>query len=139
MIDGLAFTKGFFVEFEMYSKEVIAKALDLCSMPREFFASLIYLWWNLSGYHQPWEDGAFDYPDNFAHPLDIIIEASNGASDYGNKFGEPVLTDFARSFGIKVGGGERREWVKPIMFSGGIGMMDGKHVNKSTPEKGEAN
>ena len=39
----------------------------------------------------PWEDPSFQYPGNFARPLEIAIEASNGASDYGNKFGEPVL------------------------------------------------
>ena len=31
------------------------------------------------------------YPDNLASPLQIIIDASNGASDYGNKFGEPIV------------------------------------------------
>lgn len=40
----------------------------------------------------PWEDKDFEYPSNFASPLQIIIEASNGASDYGNKFGEPLIT-----------------------------------------------
>ncbi len=40
----------------------------------------------------PWEAPEFRYPDNLASPLQIEIEASNGASDYGNKFGEPVIT-----------------------------------------------
>ena len=71
-----------------------------------------------------------------APPLQIAVEASNGASDYGNKFGEPVLTGFARSFGMTMANGERREWIKPIMFSGGIGMMEGIHVKKFQPEKG---
>merc|ERR1719174_2207964 len=35
----------------------------------------------------PGEDAAFEYPDNLAPPLQILVEASNGASDYGNKFG----------------------------------------------------
>jgi hypothetical protein len=26
--------------------------------------------------------------------------------------------------------GERREWIKPIMFSGGIGNLDASHVDK---------
>lgn len=43
------------------------------------------------GYTLPWEDPSFQYPGNFAQPLEVAIEASNGASDYGNKFGEPVL------------------------------------------------
>src|SRR4030066_2096963 len=32
--------------------------------------------------------------------------------------------------------GERREWIKPIMFTGGIGQMDSRHVEKGIPEKG---
>lgn len=42
------------------------------------------------------------YPPNLARPLDICIEASNGASDYGNKYGEPVVAGFARSFGQRM-------------------------------------
>lgn len=88
-----------------------------------------------SGYSLPWEDASFEYPPNFALPLHVAIEASNGASDYGNKFGEPVLAGFARSFG-QIVGESRREWVKPIMFSGGIGSLDTLHVNKEQPEEG---
>ncbi len=61
------------------------------------------------------ECAAFAYPSNLAAPLQIAIEASDGASDYGNKFGEPVVQGFARSFGMRLANGERREWVKPIM------------------------
>ena len=39
----------------------------------------------------PWEDEAEAYPDSLASPLQILIDASNGASDYGNKFGEPLI------------------------------------------------
>ena len=85
---------------------------------------------------QPWEDPSFSYPDNLASPLEIEIEASNGASDYGNKFGEPVVQGFTRSFGLRLPSGERREWIKPIMFSGGIGKMDHHHVTKGSPEVG---
>lgn len=77
------------------------------------------------------------YPPNFAPPLEVAVEASNGASDYGNKFGEPVLAGFARSFGMTLPEGERREYIKPIMFSGGIGALDGRHVHKAETEKGK--
>ncbi|MGE5190373.1 MAG: phosphoribosylformylglycinamidine synthase [Gemmatimonadota bacterium] len=90
----------------------------------------------IPGYRLPWEDRAFRYPDNLASPLRIEIEASNGASDYGNKFGEPVVQGFTRSLGLRLPDGERREWVKPIMFTGGIGQMDARHVEKGTPETG---
>ncbi|XP_056389628.1 phosphoribosylformylglycinamidine synthase [Hyla sarda] len=91
---------------------------------------------HIPGYSLPWEDASYQYPVQFARPLEIAIEASNGASDYGNKFGEPVLAGFARSFGLRLPSGERREWVKPIMFSGGIGAMEDLHRTKDAPEAG---
>ncbi|XP_007126682.1 phosphoribosylformylglycinamidine synthase isoform X1 [Physeter macrocephalus] len=91
---------------------------------------------HIPGYNMPWEDPSFQYPGNFARPLEIAIEASNGASDYGNKFGEPVLAGFARSLGLQLPDGQRREWIKPIMFSGGIGSMEDEHVSKEPPEPG---
>ncbi|KAG8433500.1 hypothetical protein GDO86_017692 [Hymenochirus boettgeri] len=91
---------------------------------------------HIPGYSLPWEDPAYQYPVQFARPLEVAVEASNGASDYGNKFGEPVLAGFARSFGLRLPSGERREWVKPIMFSGGIGSMEEIHRSKESPEPG---
>ena len=90
----------------------------------------------IPGYKLPWEDESFEYPNNLASPLQIEIEASNGASDYGNKFGEPVIQGFTRSFGMRLPDGERREWIKPIMFTAGIGQMDTRHIEKGQPEKG---
>jgi len=91
---------------------------------------------NIPGYPLPWEDPAFRYPSNLASPLQIEIEASNGASDYGNKFGEPLILGFTRSLGLRLPSGERREWIKPIMFSGGIGQISAQHRTKSEPEPG---
>jgi phosphoribosylformylglycinamidine synthase len=45
---------------------------------------------------RPWEDTAFTYPPTLASPLQILIDASNGASDYGNKFGEPLILGYTR-------------------------------------------
>ena len=45
----------------------------------------------MQNYNIPGEDNEFAYPPNLASPLQILIDASNGASDYGNKFGEPVV------------------------------------------------
>ncbi len=91
---------------------------------------------HIPGQERPWEDPSFRYPGNLASPLEIEIEASNGASDYGNKFGEPVVQGFTRSFGLRLPSGERREWLKPIMFSGGLGQIDHRHVAKGEPEPG---
>ncbi|XP_071951338.1 phosphoribosylformylglycinamidine synthase-like [Antedon mediterranea] len=91
---------------------------------------------NIPGYDLPWEDKNMVYPSNMAPALSVAVEASNGASDYGNKFGEPVLTGFSRSFGMMLSESDRREWVKPIMFSGGIGMLESMHATKDEAEKG---
>ena len=57
--------------------------------------------------------------------IKTLIEASNGSSDYGNKFGEPVINGYLRVFG----NGEY-EYIKPILFSGGIGMVYEEHLFK---------
>ncbi|GLT75445.1 hypothetical protein SLA2020_471690 [Shorea laevis] len=90
----------------------------------------------LEGAYAPWEDPSFSYPSNLASPLEILIESSNGASDYGNKFGEPLIQGFTRTFGVRLPSGERREWLKPIMFSGGIGHIDHCHISKGEPDIG---
>lgn len=70
----------------------------------------------LDKFTQSWEDPSAVYPANLASPLQILIDASNGASDYGNKFGEPLIAGYMRTFGMRVPDGRRREWIKPIMF-----------------------
>ncbi|MBI3582708.1 MAG: phosphoribosylformylglycinamidine synthase [Nitrospinae bacterium] len=98
---------------------------------------------HIPNYPLPWEaavkrsesNDSFIYPKNLASPLQIEIEASNGASDYGNKFGEPLIQGFTRSFGLTLPDGERREWIKPIMFTGGVGQIDDRHIEKDTPAK----
>jgi phosphoribosylformylglycinamidine synthase len=90
----------------------------------------------IPGYELPWEEKTFTYPGNLASPLKIEIEASNGASDYGNKFGEPVIQGYTRSFGMRTPSGERYEWLKPIMFTAGVGQMNADHIEKGQPEIG---
>uniref|UniRef100_A0A671PCM3 Phosphoribosylformylglycinamidine synthase n=1 Tax=Sinocyclocheilus anshuiensis TaxID=1608454 RepID=A0A671PCM3_9TELE len=91
---------------------------------------------HIPGFVLPWEEDGWEYPSSFAPPLQVAIEASDGASDYGNKFGEPVLAGFARSFGMRLVNGERREWIKPIMFSGGLGSIEDQHVKKEQAAPG---
>lgn len=90
----------------------------------------------IEGSFAPWEDPSFSYPSNLASPLQILIDASNGASDYGNKFGEPLIQGYTRTFGMRLPNGERREWLKPIMFSAGIGQIDHQHITKEEPDVG---
>jgi phosphoribosylformylglycinamidine synthase len=90
----------------------------------------------IPGYSLAWEEKAFEYPSNLASGLEIEIEASNGASDYGNKFGEPLIQGFTRSFDLRLPNGERWGFLKPIMFTGGIGQIDDRHTEKAEEEKG---
>jgi phosphoribosylformylglycinamidine synthase len=90
---------------------------------------------HIPGYAQPWEN-RYECPTNLASALTIEIEASNGASDYGNKFGEPLIQGFTRSFDLRLQSGERWGFVKPIMFTGGIGQIDARHTKKDAEKKG---
>jgi len=76
--------------------------------------------------------GDINYGDYIDKNIRTLIEASNGASDYGNKFGEPVIGGFCRSFGMTMDDNERIEYVKPIMFSAGVGQMNDIHTLKET-------
>ncbi|MHB1227605.1 MAG: phosphoribosylformylglycinamidine synthase [Desulfurivibrionaceae bacterium] len=90
---------------------------------------------HIPGYDLPWES-RYDCPDNLASALTIEIEASNGASDYGNKFGEPLVLGFTRSFDLRLDNGERWGFLKPIMFTAGVGQIDARHTAKAKEEKG---
>ncbi|KAJ1454086.1 CobB/CobQ-like glutamine amidotransferase domain-containing protein [Pelagophyceae sp. CCMP2097] len=81
------------------------------------------------------EDATASYPAHLASPAQILIDASNGASDYGNKFGEPVIVGVCRTYGGVVGG-ERSEWIKPIMFSAGVGWIHDEHLKKEAAAPG---
>lgn len=68
-----------------------------------------------------------------AKPLEILLKASDGASDYGNKFGEPIVCGFTRSF--RNDERKRIEWIKPIMFSAGLGLIRNENSFKKRIEK----
>ena len=89
---------------------------------------------HIPGYSLPWEEDGYRHPSDLASPLDILIQASNGASDYGNCFGEPLIYGFTRSFGLSLPDGYR-SWYKPIMYSVGAGQIRDEHVVKGKPEK----
>ncbi len=90
---------------------------------------------HIPGYEMAWEND-YPCPSNLASALTIEVEASNGASDYGNKFGEPLIQGFTRSFDLRLDNGERWGFLKPIMFTGGIGQIDDRHTEKDAEKKG---
>ena len=46
-----------------------------------------------------------------------------------------MITGFTRSFAQRIPNGERREYLKPMLFSGGVGQLDDRHLHKGQPEK----
>ena len=69
-------------------------------------------------------------------PLDILIKASNGASDFGNKFGQPLIAGSVLTFEHQEGT-HRLGYDKVIMLAGGIGMGKKEQALKHKPKKGD--
>ena len=69
-------------------------------------------------------------------PEEILIKASNGASDFGNKFGQPLICGSVLTF-EHFAGSKRYGFDKVIMLAGGIGLGKKTDSTKDTPEKGD--
>ncbi|MFA6484611.1 MAG: hypothetical protein WCW62_18695, partial [Bacteroidales bacterium] len=70
----------------------------------------------------PWEDVSFLYDSRTESPLEFFIQATRGAFNDGNEAGEPLTDVFFETFGMRIGS-ERWENIKPIMFTGGSGLI----------------
>jgi phosphoribosylformylglycinamidine synthase len=85
---------------------------------------------------RPWEKATDERPWLYQTPEDILIKASNGASDFGNKFGQPLICGSVLTFehfeNLKKFG-----YDKVIMLAGGIGIGKKKDSEKDIPEKGD--
>ena len=85
---------------------------------------------------RPWENGMAERPWLYQTPMDILIKASNGASDFGNKFGQPLITGSILTFeheenNRKIG------YDKVIMQAGGIGYGKLDQAIKKKPSAGD--
>ncbi|WP_289158396.1 phosphoribosylformylglycinamidine synthase [uncultured Muribaculum sp.] len=69
-------------------------------------------------------------------PCDILIKASNGASDFGNKFGQPLICGSLLTFEHEENN-KKYAYDKVIMLAGGVGFAAKKDAIKGTPEAGE--
>jgi phosphoribosylformylglycinamidine synthase len=85
---------------------------------------------------RPWEKATEERPWLYQTPEDILIKASNGASDFGNKFGQPLICGSVLTFehfeNLKKLGFD-----KVIMLAGGVGIGKKKDSEKDIPEKGD--
>jgi len=83
-----------------------------------------------------WEKKTKERPWLYQTPEDILIKASNGASDFGNKFGQPLICGSLLTFehfeNLKKYG-----YDKVVMLAGGIGIGKKADSEKDIPEKGD--
>ncbi len=107
---------------------------------------------------RPWEGGMSEREWLYQTPMDILIKASNGASDFGNKFGQPLIVGSVLTFehdeaseplsqealeeSLETGHGQGPEkrrlgYDKVIMQAGGIGYGKADQAIKDTPETGD--
>ena len=87
-------------------------------------------------HEKPWEKGIAPRNWRYQTPLELLIKASNGASDFGNKFGQPLICGSVLTF-------EHHEndqtygYDKVIMLAGGIGFANAEHSKKDVPQEND--
>ncbi len=69
-------------------------------------------------------------------PKEILIKASNGASDFGNKFGQPLINGSLLTFEHEENG-MIYGYDKVIMLAGGVGFAKKEDALKDAPEPGD--
>ena len=85
---------------------------------------------------RPWEDAMPARKWLYQTPIDILIKASNGASDFGNKFGQPLIAGSVLTFEHDEAG-RKLGFDKVIMQAGGIGYGKKQQALKEKPETGD--
>ncbi|MET4082993.1 phosphoribosylformylglycinamidine synthase [Pedobacter sp. UYP30] len=92
--------------------------------------------------NRPWENGVEERKWLYQTPIDILIKASNGATDFGNKFGQPLITGSVLTFEYD----ERLDdsqnprvlgYDKVIMLAGGVGYGKADQAQKKKPQEGD--
>ncbi|MDN3677776.1 phosphoribosylformylglycinamidine synthase [Flavobacterium paronense] len=86
--------------------------------------------------NRTWENGMTERKWLYQTPMDILIKASNGASDFGNKFGQPLITGSVLTFEHEENN-RKLGFDKVIMLAGGIGYGKEEQAKKHTPKKGD--
>ncbi len=72
----------------------------------------------------------------YQSPEEILIKASNGASDFGNKFGQPLICGSLLTF-EHAENDKKYAYDKVIMLAGGVGFGTMRDAIKGTPVPGE--
>ena len=85
---------------------------------------------------RPWEQKMEARPWLYQTPMDILIKASNGASDFGNKFGQPLICGSVLTFEHEEDA-RKLGFDKVIMQAGGIGYGKADQALKDIPKEGD--
>jgi len=85
--------------------------------------------------NRPWENMQ-ERKWLYQTPMDILIKASNGASDFGNKFGQPLIVGSVLTFEHEEDA-RKLGFDKVIMQAGGIGYGKESQALKDTPKVGD--
>ncbi|KJJ39263.1 phosphoribosylformylglycinamidine synthase [Aequorivita vladivostokensis] len=86
--------------------------------------------------NRPWEKAMKERDWLYQTPLDILIKASNGASDFGNKFGQPLIAGSVLTFEHEEDA-RQLGFDKVIMLAGGIGYGKASQAIKGKPQEGD--
>ena len=86
--------------------------------------------------NRPWENAMPEREWLYQTPMEILIKASNGASDFGNKFGQPLIVGSLLTFEHSENA-RRLGYDKVIMQAGGIGYGKADQALKDTPNTGD--
>ena len=83
-----------------------------------------------------WEKALDPRPWLYQTPEQILIKASNGASDFGNKFGQPLICGSVLTFEHEENQ-KQYAYDKVIMLAGGVGYANKRDALKGNPKPGE--
>ena len=83
-----------------------------------------------------WEQILPPRPWLYQTPEQILVKASNGASDFGNKFGQPLICGSVLTL-EHAENNKKFGYDKVIMLAGGIGYANKRDAKKGDPQKGD--
>lgn len=105
------------------------------SLPLAGTAVYITSYPRLNG-ERPWEKNFAARKWLYQTPEEILIKASDGASDFGNKFGQPLITGSVLTF-EHFEGEKKFGFDKVIMLAGGVGFGKEKDAQKGHLKAGD--
>lgn len=83
-----------------------------------------------------WEQAIKERNWKYQTPAQILIKASNGASDFGNKFGQPLINGSLLTLEFPVGG-QLYAYDRVVMLAGGVGFTKSIDAFKDAASEGD--